>query len=58
MNNLKTIELKVFIPSKDFKVSKQFYSELGFTKASDAEGSHIFIAVIVVFYFKIFTINH
>lgn len=38
MSNLNTVELKVFIPSKDFNVSKQFYSDLGFTKASDQDG--------------------
>lgn len=38
MNNLKTIELKAFIPSKDFNISKQFYSDLGFSMASDEEG--------------------
>jgi uncharacterized glyoxalase superfamily protein PhnB len=38
MNNLKTIELKVFVPAKDFELSKQFYSDLGFTKASDNAG--------------------
>jgi len=38
LSNLKTIELKAFIPSKNFNISKQFYSEIGFTKASDADG--------------------
>ena len=38
MSNLKTVELKTFIPSKDFTTSKQFYSEIGFTKASDSDG--------------------
>ena len=38
MSNLNTVELKVFIPSKDFNVSKQFYSDLGFIKASDQDG--------------------
>ena len=38
MSNLKTIELKAFIPSKDFETSKNFYSEIGFTKASDEGG--------------------
>lgn len=36
LNNLKTIELKAFIPSKDFDISKKFYLDLGFTKASDS----------------------
>ncbi len=38
MNNLNTIEIKAFIPAKDFDLSKQFYTDLGFTKASDSEG--------------------
>lgn len=38
MSNLNTVELKAFIPSKDFNVSKQFYSDLGFIKASDQDG--------------------
>jgi uncharacterized glyoxalase superfamily protein PhnB len=44
LNNLNTIELKTFIPSKDFNVSKQFYADLGFINVSDAHG---------VAYFKI-----
>lgn len=38
LNNLNTVELKAFIPSKDFAASKQFYSDIGFTKASDSDG--------------------
>ena len=38
MNNLKTVEIKAFVPAKDFETSKQFYSDLGFTKASDSDG--------------------
>lgn len=38
MNNLNTVEIKAFVPAKDFAVSKQFYSDLGFTKASDSDG--------------------
>ena len=38
MSNLKTVELKAFIPSKDFETSKNFYSEIGFKKASDEGG--------------------
>ncbi|BBB30448.1 conserved hypothetical protein [Neptunomonas japonica JAMM 1380] len=38
LNNLKTLEIKAFVPAKDFEISKQFYSELGFTKASDSDG--------------------
>ncbi|AFJ02148.1 hypothetical protein Q7C_979 [Methylophaga frappieri] len=38
MKNLKTIELKAFIPAKDYALSKQFYGDLGFTMASDTNG--------------------
>lgn len=38
LNNLNTLEIKAFVPAKDFEVSKKFYSELGFTKASDSDG--------------------
>ena len=38
MGNLKTVELKAFIPSKDFNVSKNFYTDIGFIKASDSDG--------------------
>jgi hypothetical protein len=31
MANLTTLELKAFVPSKDFEVSKRFYQDLGFT---------------------------
>lgn len=35
MSNLKTVEIKAFVPAKDFALSKQFYQELGFTMAWD-----------------------
>ena len=31
MNALETVELKAFVPSKDFELSKRFYADLGFT---------------------------
>lgn len=31
MSNLKTVEIKAFVPAKDFALSKRFYQELGFT---------------------------
>jgi catechol 2,3-dioxygenase-like lactoylglutathione lyase family enzyme len=33
MENMGTVEIKAFVPSKDFETSKRFYSELGFTVA-------------------------
>jgi hypothetical protein len=31
MANLKTVELKPFVPAKDFELSKRFYQDFGFT---------------------------
>lgn len=31
--SMETIEIKAFIPSKDFELSKRFYTDLGFTVA-------------------------
>jgi len=38
MNNLNTIEMKAFVPSKDYTLSKQFYQDLGFEMCSDNNG--------------------
>ena len=38
MPNLNTVEIKAFIPAKDFGRSKRFYQDLGFTMASDGGG--------------------
>ncbi len=38
MGNLNTVEIKAFVPARDFEQSKQFYSDIGFTKASDSGG--------------------
>jgi hypothetical protein len=35
---LSVIELKTFIPAKDYNLSKAFYSLMGFTKKSDEAG--------------------
>lgn len=45
MPNLDVLEIKAFVPAKDFEVSKQFYADLGFTLASDTAG-------IAYFHFK------
>lgn len=34
----KTVELKVFVPAKDYARSRQFYVDLGFHLASDEDG--------------------
>ena len=38
MSNLRTVELKAFVPAKDYELSKRFYQDVGFQLASDAEG--------------------
>lgn len=38
MGNLATVELKAFVPAKDFALSKRFYADIGFTMASDGDG--------------------
>lgn len=38
MNSLSKIELKAFVPARGFGRSKQFYQDVGFTLASDADG--------------------
>ncbi len=38
MANLKTVELKAFVPAKDYETSKRFYQDVGFTMASDGDG--------------------
>lgn len=38
MPDLRTIELKAFVPARDFALSKRFYQDLGFTLASDGGG--------------------
>jgi len=43
MANLKAIEIKAFVPAKDFELSKRFYEDLGFVKASDGDGVAYFL---------------
>jgi len=38
MPTLRAIELKAFVPAKDYALSKRFYQDLGFTMASDIGG--------------------
>ena len=38
MEELESIEIKAFVPSKDFRLSKEFYIDLGFRMASDEGG--------------------
>ncbi|WP_077001025.1 VOC family protein [Variovorax sp. KK3] len=36
--NLKTVEIKAFVPAKDYALSQRFYQDLGFTRASEGGG--------------------
>lgn len=38
MANLRVTEIKAFVPSKNFALSKHFYRDLGFTMASEGGG--------------------
>ncbi len=35
MTNLTTLEIKAFVPARDFELSKQFYGDMGFDLAWD-----------------------
>ena len=37
-SKLKTIEIKTFVPAKDFALSQQFYQDIGFEKRSEGGG--------------------
>lgn len=38
MSELETVEIKAFVPARDFELSKQFYQDLGFELACSSEG--------------------
>ncbi|ELB2259715.1 VOC family protein [Vibrio parahaemolyticus] len=38
MENSNTVEIKSFVPAKDFECSKRFYQMIGFEMASEFEG--------------------
>ena len=38
MSNLNALELKAFVPAKDFELSKQFYQDMGFTLCWSEDG--------------------
>jgi len=38
MANLNVVEIKAFVPARDFARSRQFYQDVGFTMASDGDG--------------------
>src|SRR5581483_2782030 len=38
VSELKSVEIKAFVPARDFELSKQFYQDLGFELAWSSEG--------------------
>ncbi len=42
MGNLTTVEIKAFVPARDFETSKRFYQDLGFTMASSSDATAYF----------------
>jgi len=38
MSNLRPVEIKAFVPAKDYELSKRFYRDIGFKMASDGGG--------------------
>lgn len=38
MSKLRVVEVKAFVPAKDFELCKRFYRDIGFTMASDGGG--------------------
>jgi len=37
-HRLSVVEIKAFVPTRDFELSKQFYKDIGFTMASEGGG--------------------
>jgi hypothetical protein len=42
-SSLKAVEIKAFVPAKDFALSKRFYADLGFTQRSEGGGVAYFV---------------
>jgi uncharacterized glyoxalase superfamily protein PhnB len=38
VSELHVVEIKAFVPARDYALSKRFYQDVGFTLASDTEG--------------------
>ena len=57
MPTLNTIELKAFVPAKDFELSKQFYQDVGFVLASNTDGIAYFLHANVSFLLQNFYVK-
>jgi len=44
MNNMATVEIKAFVPAKDFELSKRFYADMGFELAWSSDDMAYFHA--------------
>lgn len=42
MQQLESVEIKTFIPAKDFQLSKGFYTDIGFTKCCRRQWHRLF----------------
>jgi predicted lactoylglutathione lyase len=40
---MKAIEIKAFVPARDFALSRQFYQDLGFTVAWSSDSRSMFL---------------
>ncbi|MDO6707385.1 VOC family protein [Photobacterium sp. 1_MG-2023] len=49
MDNLNTVEIKSFVPAKDFECSKRFYQQIGFEMASEFDGVAYFKSGVCAF---------
>ena len=52
MSNLRITEIKAFVPSKNFEISKQFYQDLGFTMILTMKVWPTFILRTLAFSFR------
>jgi len=57
MPNLRAIEIKAFVPARDFALSKRFYQDLGFVMASDSNGVAYFHHGDVSFLLQDFSVD-
>lgn len=56
-DNLAPVELKAFVPAKDFAMSKRFYTGLGFTQKSEGGGLAYFACGHTVFMLQDFYVR-
>ncbi|MCP1293165.1 MULTISPECIES: VOC family protein [Chromobacterium] len=43
MSQLRSIEIKAFVPARDYALSQRFYADLGFEQKSDSHGVSYFV---------------